>query len=311
MSRRATIQGFPSRLVRLAAAILALAINGSATGPGNGPPKVDRDVPYVAGGSVDQRLDLHVPDAAKGFPTVVFFHGGSLQESGERRSSPVYARVCDPFVFAGLGCATIDYRLAPAHKWPAMPDDAAAAVQWVRTNIGTRGGDPDRIFLFGHSSGCQLVAVLGANPKYLKKVGLTPAAVAGIIAMGCTLAPLEGATSRFSLEELKLRWQRSDELDTFATFDDRLDSDPSRFIGPHMPPLLVVVAHQERFFPAILEQGARLVRRLLEMNRPADVVIVPGKHMTSMENLTAPGDPTFAAILRFISDPAAAGKDSH
>ncbi len=311
MNCRDNIQEFPNRLGRLAAVVLALAINGSASEPGNGSPKVERDVPYVAGGSVDQRLDLHVPDGAKGFPTVVFFHGGSLQKSGERRSSPVYARVCEPFVLAGIGCATVDYRLAPDHKWPAMLDDAAAAVHWVKTNIGTRGGDPDRIFLFGHSSGCHLAAVLGANPKYLKKVGLTPAAVAGVIAMGCTLAPLEEATSRVSLEELKAGWQRSDELDTFATFDDRLDSDPSRFIGPHMPPLLVVVAHKERFFPAILEQGAKLVRRLLEMNRPADVVIVPGKHMTSMENLTAPGDPTFAAILRFISDPAAAGKDSH
>ena len=272
-------------------------------------PTVERDIAYVPNASADQRLDLHVP-AAKGFPTVVFIHGGSLQESGERRTSPVYASVCDPFVAAGIGCATVDYRLAPTHTWPAMPDDVAAAVKWVKTNIAARGGDPSRLFLFGHSSGCHLAAILGANPKYLNRAGLAPADIAGIIAMGCVLAPTEDATTRLTMEQLRERWPKSSEVRTFGTLDERLDSDPSRFIGPHMPPTIVVVADAERFFPSILEQGAKFVRRLLEMKRPADVIIVPGRHMTSIQQVTAAGDPTFAAIRKFIDQPNAAGQGS-
>lgn len=272
-------------------------------------PAIERDILYVPGGGPDQRLDLHVP-AAKGFPTIIFIHGGSLQESGERRSSPIYAAVCDPFVAAGIGCATIDYRLAPTNPWPAMPNDAAAAVKWVKDNIAARGGDPSRLFVFGHSSGCHLAAILGANPKYLTAVGLTPGDLAGVIAMGCTLAPLEDVTSRLTMEQLRERWPRSTEIKTFASLDERLDSDPSRFIGPHMPPTIVVVAEAERFFPPILEQGAKLVRRLLEMKRPADVIIVPGRHMTSIQNIIAPGDATFAAIRKFIAEPGAAGEGS-
>ena len=269
----------------------------------------ERDIPYVPGGGADQRLDLHVP-AAKGFPTVVFIHGGSLQESGERRASPIYAAVCDPFVAAGIGCATIDYRLAPANPWPAMPNDAAAAIKWVKDNIAARGGDPSRLFVFGHSSGCHLAAILGANPKYLAAVGLVPGDLAGIIAMGCILAPLEDVTSRLSMEQLRERWPKSSDVRTFASLDERLDSDPSRFIGPHMPPTIVVIAEAERFFPSILEQGAKFVRRLLEMKRPADVIIVPGRHITSIQNIGAAGDPTFAAIRKFIAQPAAAGEGS-
>ena len=160
----------------LAALVICLT---SLAGPRVAP--VERDIPYVRGGSPDQRLDLHVP-AGKGFPTVIFIHGGSLQEAGERRASPVYAAVCEPFVAAGIGCATIDYRLAPTHKWPAMPNDAAAAVKWVKDNIAARGGDPSRLFVFGHSSGCHLAATLGANPKYLVTVGLVPGDRAGVIA---------------------------------------------------------------------------------------------------------------------------------
>ena len=273
------------------------------------PPAIERDILYVSGGGPDQRLDLHVP-ASKGFPTVVFIHGGSLQASGERRSSPVYAAVCDPFVANGIGCATIDYRLAPANQWPAMPNDAAAAVKWVKDNIAARGGNPARVFVFGHSSGCHLAAILGANPKYLAGVGLVPGDLAGVIAMGCVLAPLEDITSRLTMEQLRERWPRSSDVSTFGTLDERLDSDPSRFIGPHMPPTIVVVAEAERFFPSILEQGAKFVRRLLELKRPADLIIVPGRHMTSIQNISAAGDPTFAAIRTFIAQPAAAGEGS-
>jgi acetyl esterase/lipase len=262
-----------------------------------------RDVAYVATGTPDQRLDLTVPQRT-GFPTVLFVHGGSLQESGERRTSPVYARVCEPFVNAGIGCATADYRLAPSHKWPAMPLDVASAIKWLKMNIASRGGDPARVFLFGHSSGCHLVAVLGANPKYLKEVGLAPSDIAGIIPMGCVLAPLEEPLHRMTLEDFRQRWPgRSGESETFTTVGDRLDSDPSRFIGPHMPPTLVVCAEAERFFPSILEQGAKFVRRLLEQKRPADLVIVPGRHMSSIQNIIEPGDPTFVAVKSFIDNP--------
>jgi acetyl esterase/lipase len=294
----------PAAVPAAPARVLAVA---HASIPAAGP-AVERDVPYVAGGGPDQVLDLYVPFATA-FPTVVFIHGGSLQEDGERRTSPVYAKVCDPFVGAGVGCATIDYRLAPTNKWPAMPADAAAAVKWVKTHIGARGGDPGRIFVFGHSSGCQIAAVLGANPKYLAGVGLSPSDLAGVIPMGCVLAPMEEATTAHSIEELRAMWPRhyGYDVSAYGSFDDRLDSDPSRFIGQHMPPTLVVVAEAERFFPSILEQGAKFVRRLLELKRPADLVIVPGRHMTSIQNIRASGDPTFAAIKHFIDDPAATG----
>ena len=288
-----------------AVAVVFTLVPAGATAPP--PAAVEHNVPYVSGGGPDQVLDLYVP-STRAFPTVLFIHGGSLEQVGERRTSPVYAKVCDPFVAAGIGCATMDYRLAPANKWPAMPNDAASAVKWMKTNIAARGGDSTRVFVFGHSSGCHLAAILGANPKYLAGVGLQPSDLAGVIAMGCVLAPLEEATTKYSLDELRAQWPKSGDTSTFASFDDRLDSDPSRFIGPHMPPTIVVMAEAERFFPSILEQGAKFVRRLLEMKRPADVVIVPGRHMTSIQKITDPADLTFAAIRRFIENPAATGK---
>jgi acetyl esterase/lipase len=274
-----------------------------------------QNVVYVPGGTPDQTLDLYVPDRT-GFATVVFIHGGSLRDSGERRTSPVYARACEPFFVRGIACATVDYRLAPDHRWPAMPNDAAAAFAWVRSTIESLGGDPSRVFLFGHSSGCHLAATLGANPKYLERVGLSPVDVAGVVAMGCILAPLREPLRRAAeagggLDELRKRWETlSSDTVRFETFEDKLDSDPSRFVGPLTPPTLIVIARAERFRPTILEEAAHFVDLMYDDLRPADIVIVPGTHYSSIQALGEPGNPTLAAILEFMDDPGAAGTGS-
>jgi len=297
----------------LSTPVVLLALALSAVPAAGQKVRVERDVMYRPGGGPDRTLDLYLP-GAHDFPTVIFVHGGSLSESGERRSSPMYARVCAPFVAAGVGCATIDYRLAPTHRWPAMPEDVASAVRWVRDSIRVRGGDPARVFLFGHSSGCHLAAIVGTNPGYLQRVGLTPRDLAGIVPMGCTLAPLDpvirAAQARgIGLDSLRVLWRaRPDEI--FENLDDRLDSSPSRFVGGHVPPTLIVVAEQERFLPPVLEQAAHFVGLMYEADRPADIVIVPGSHRSSIADIVRPGDPTFAAILRFVDHPDAAGVGS-
>ena len=268
-----------------------------------------KSIPYVENGGPDQVMDLSWP-GTRPKATVLFIHGGSLEEGGERRTSPPYRKVCQPFVAAGIACASMDYRLSPSHSWPAMPNDVAAAVMKLRQIVAQRGGDPERIFLFGHSSGCQLAAVLGTNAVYLRSVGLTPAHLAGVIAMGCTLdredAALRGLTADMIREPLSRDKQ---EVAKYGTAENWLAANPAGFVGPHVPPTLVVVARAERFMPPVLEQGGRFVRRLLELGIAADLVIVPGKHMSSIAALDQPGDPTFNAIRTFIEHPVGAASE--
>ncbi len=266
------------------------------------------NVPYVKDGLPDQTLDFYWP-TGKPTATVLFIHGGSLMESGERRTAAAYRDVCQPFVAAGFGCATMDYRLAPTHKWPAMPQDVASAIVTLRQLVAARGGEPDRLFLFGHSSGCQLAAIVGADQTYLKAVGLTSRNLGGVIPMGCVLDRWDAVQRRVTVENIRAQFaQDSLETSRYATAEDLLGANPSRHLGSHMPPTLVVVAEDERFMPPVLEQGARFVRRLLEARVPANLVIVPGTHMSSITNLKQPGNPTFAAIRAFMEDSLRAGK---
>lgn len=258
-------------------------------------------IPYVQSGSPDQMMDVFWT-AKTPTATVLFIHGGSLQEAGERRNSPAYAHVCRPFVAAGIACASMDYRLAPSHTWPAMPDDVAAAILELRKIITARGGDPHRVFLFGHSSGCHLAAIVGTNSEYLKRFGLTTKDLTGIIAMGCTLDRNDAALRGLTADQIRMAFSRDrEDAATYRTPENWLAANPPSHAGKHVPPMLVIVADAERFMPPILEQGARFVRQLLEVGVPADLVIVPGRHMSSIANLGRPGDATFAAIRKFIS----------
>jgi len=265
--------------------------------------EVLKNVQYVKGGVPDQTLDFYWP-RQKPTATVLFIHGGSLLESGERRLATVYRDICRPFAEAGFGCANIDYRLGPKYKWPAMPQDVAAAVVSVRQLLASRGGNPDHLFLFGHSSGCHLAALLGADPKYLSAVGLTPRNLSGVIAMGCVLDRDDFVLRGITADQIRAAFaQDRAETDIYSTAEDMLAAIPSRYLGPHMPPTLVVVAENERFMPPILEQGARFVRRVIESGVPANLIVVPGKHMSSIADVTQPGNKTFAAISAFLGEP--------
>lgn len=238
---------------------------------------------------------------------VLFIHGGSLEEAGERRRSPMYAPVCPGLVARGMVCATTDYRLSPSYQWPAMPEDVAAAVRWLKDSVAAHGGDPTRIFLVGHSSGCFLAALVALDSIYLAQSGLKTDAVAGVVAMGCTLAPWDTTGKGLSPAKLAQQFARDDaDRQVYGTLAWRLRANPSAWVGPTAPPVLVLVAESERFFPSILEEGAHFVCLMREHRRPADIRILPGRrHITTTTGFQDPADAVANLVAQFVRDPRA------
>jgi acetyl esterase/lipase len=127
-----------------------------------------RTVGVPFGAHSRQRLDVYRPAAAPGrAPVLVFFYGGGWRE-GDRAS---YRFVGQSFASAGYVTVVADYRLWPEVRFPAFVEDGAAAVAWVQRHIASEGGDPNRIFLMGHSAGAHLVAMLHADRAYLDQAG--------------------------------------------------------------------------------------------------------------------------------------------
>ncbi|MCK4989925.1 MAG: alpha/beta hydrolase, partial [Bacteroidales bacterium] len=100
-------------------------------------------------------LDIYYPVEKEGFPTVVWFHGGGL--TGGNKFIP------EELKEKGVAVVAVNYRLYPKIKAPVYIEDAAAAVAWVFKNIETYGGDPDLIFVSGHSAGGYLASMVGLD----------------------------------------------------------------------------------------------------------------------------------------------------
>jgi acetyl esterase/lipase len=124
--------------------------------------RYERDVVYGKGGGVELKLDLALPPAGDGpFPAVVCFHGGGWR-MGKRQD---LNGAIDVLAKNGFVAATVTYRLAPAHKFPAQIEDCKAAVRWLRANAKKYRIDPERIGATGASAGGHLACLLGTADK--------------------------------------------------------------------------------------------------------------------------------------------------
>lgn len=140
---------------------------------------VDRKIPGPAG---EIPLRVYTPEGSGPFPALVYFHGGGFVIG----SLDDYDQNCRE-VCGRVGCVvvSVDYRLAPEHKFPAAPNDCFAATQWVAANAAAIGVDASRIAVGGDSAGGNLTAVVAQlardqkGPKLCAQLMIYPATQVG------------------------------------------------------------------------------------------------------------------------------------
>jgi acetyl esterase/lipase len=140
--------------------------------------QVSRDLAY--GAYERQRLDVYTPTPAQeARPVVVFFYGGRW--SGGSKQD--YLFVAEALAAKGMVVVVPDYRVYPQVRFPAFVEDAAEAVAWVHRHVAEYGGDPQDLFVMGHSAGAHIAALLALDERYLKAVGGSPAWLDGMIGL--------------------------------------------------------------------------------------------------------------------------------
>lgn len=141
-----------------------------------------RGLKYYDGADAHQRkhrLDLFLPKHAKHAPVIMWIHGGAWTQGDKF----LYAGLGRRFAREGFGFAAINYRLSPGVRHPEHVKDCARAFAWLRQHVGGHGGDPDRMFVMGHSAGGHLSALLALDRTYLKAHDVPDDAVKGVIPM--------------------------------------------------------------------------------------------------------------------------------
>jgi acetyl esterase len=111
------------------------------------------------GGSIGLRV--YRPDT-EDRPTLVFYHGGGWTLGTLDSADDICRELAHR---AGCLVASVDYRLAPEHPFPAAVDDAMAALEWVADHAGSFGADPERLGVAGTSAGGNLAAATALRTR--------------------------------------------------------------------------------------------------------------------------------------------------
>lgn len=233
-----------------------------------------------------QRLDLYLPrKPPQKAPVLLFLHGGGFSE-GDRAH---YGFIAAPYAEHGIITVVSSYRLSSdGFTYPAPLDDAKAAVIWIHAHISEYGGNPQSIFVSGHSAGAILAADIGADRSWLTTAGIPVSVLNGIV-------PVSG---QYQLE--------AGQLDNYApTTELKLRASPIRHIKDPAP--AAVIAFGENSGDP-LEDGRRETSQKLHSSLKAkgvNAVLVALKGENHIDTVFSLGDadsPLFKAVLHMIRE---------
>lgn len=240
------------------------------------------------------KLDVCSPAGATrgaALPAIVSVHAGSWTRGD--KASDDWETVCQWLASEGFVAYSVNYRLAPAHPFPAGVDDLAAAVQWIRQPDHARefGIDPARIGAFGGSAGANLAALLGTRGSGPTNSGSRVAAVAELSGPSDLTGPAltaDGASER--LQKLVRNYL---DCATLTDCPQAAAASPTLQLDRSDPPVFIVNSEQE-FVP--LPQAKRFAAGLDRLGIPHELITVAGS-AHSIGTLDAPLRVKVAAFL--------------
>lgn len=262
------------------------------------PAKTLRDLPYAGKKSHPyQKLDLFIPDeaAAKPRPVFILIHGGGWA-MGDKSTSSFVEPKTTWLMKGGYLVASINYRLAPAAKHPAQVEDVLKSVAWVQKHVARHGGDPQRIYLLGHSAGAHLAALAAVDSERQKAAGIDAKSIRGVIL-------LDGAGYDIPRQYPALReggYMQKIYHHAFTTDPAaQRDASPVHRVTTRPPPFLIL--HVARRADSRLQSNL-LADALREKGGEAKVIPIPDKtHATINADCGKKDDPVTKAIVAFLS----------
>jgi len=265
-----------------------------------------RDVTYFDGKATDayrHKLDIFVPKGKKDFPVVVLLHGGCWT-IGDKSCVGLYSAVGKFLASRGIGAVLPNYRVSPWVKHPEHIKDVARAYAWTHKNIDKYGGDPNKMFIAGHSAGGHLAALLATDDQYLKAEGLSPKDIRGVISLSGVYRIPDKVEAKLivdgtTLGRLPLHINPFD-LAFSSTSEGRKDASPLCHVCAGLPPFLLVNA--EKDLPLLPEMADDFARALKEKKCDVELLRAKGRrHNDVAFRAKEADDPVARAILDFIA----------
>jgi len=254
-------------------------------------PKIQRGVAYAEPKNDWQSLDVYAPAEGKGHPIVVWIHGGGWR-AGDKAS---VQKKPQAFVDKGFVFISTTYRFIPNVTVKEMTGDIAKAIRWAHEHAKDFGGDPDSIFVMGHSAGAHLAALVCTDESYLKAEGLPLSIIRGCVPVDVSVYDIPK----------RLKDGGSVPPATFtAIFGETEESQRALSPAAHVakdkqiPPFLILHVADRADTKA---QSHWFADKLHEAGVPATVVAAEGKnHGTINADLGKADDKPTIAVFEFL-----------
>ncbi|PQB03149.1 esterase [Polaribacter filamentus] len=230
-------------------------------------------------------LNVFKTRKSKNNPVVIFIHGGSWNEGNKN----IYGFLGRNFAKKGIVTVIANYTLSPDGSYDTMAKEVAAVIKWTYENIEKHNGNPNQIFLMGHSAGGHLIALVGTNPKYLENTNL----IKGII-----LNDAAGLDMNSFLEKYPPTKNRNYDVTWTKNPENWKDASPIYFLSEKTPPIFMITG--TKTYPSIISQNKDFVQKLKTFQPNVKINFLNKKHVPMMSQFILPWNKNYKEIIKFI-----------
>jgi len=218
-----------------------------------------------------QKLNIFVPKKSAQLKDVLIFVYGGSWNSGRNE---IYNFFGTRWARKGVVTVIVDYPKSPKAGYDEMAIDVATAVKWVKENISKYGGNPEKIFISGHSAGGHLAALVAIKKAYFERVGIDNP-LKGIILIDAAGLDMYGYLKGEGFEP------GNTYLNTFSN-DPTIwkEASPIYFLHKEMPPMLIY--RGSKTYSSIEVSNEKFVRALKVFVPNPDYRILVGKKHVPM-----------------------------
>jgi len=237
------------------------------------------------------QLDVYTPKKVESArPVFVFIHGGRWKSGKKSQYKFLGHRM------ANKGVVTVvpDYRLSPRTEYRGATTDVAMALKWTKEHINDYGGDPNRIYIAGHSAGGHLAALVSLDNFYFDSLKISNP-VSGTILIDAFGLDMYGFLSNEKLKKHRTYYAM------FGQDPERWkDGSPIFHLNGDMKPVLMFVG--TKTYPVIIDSNKAFfeaVRKYRPQSQP--IIEMKKKHIPMMLQFYNSDNSGYKEIIDFMN----------